>query len=137
MSLVYFTDRDLGKQFPAILVEAGLAVERHGAHFAPDTPDEVWIAAVAARGWVAVSHDRRIGRRPNERAAVLAAGPRLLIVIGNVPNAALARNFVATASRIAAFVERRPGPWIARVYQPAPADVKKREPRGRVEHWLP
>jgi hypothetical protein len=29
VSRTYFTDRDLGKQFPAILRAAGLAVERH------------------------------------------------------------------------------------------------------------
>ena len=29
MRRVYFTDRDLGKQFPARLRDAGLAVERH------------------------------------------------------------------------------------------------------------
>jgi hypothetical protein len=34
VSRIFFTDRDLGKQFPAILSSAGLAVERHGALFA-------------------------------------------------------------------------------------------------------
>lgn len=29
MSVVFFTDRDLGLRFPAILAGAGLAVERH------------------------------------------------------------------------------------------------------------
>ena len=46
MSRVYFTDRDLGKQFGAILRSGGLTVERHADRFAHDTPDEVWLAAV-------------------------------------------------------------------------------------------
>lgn len=36
MSPVLFTDRDLGKRFPAILGEAGFNVERYGDHFARD-----------------------------------------------------------------------------------------------------
>jgi uncharacterized protein (DUF433 family) len=35
LSLVYFTDRDLGKRFPEILRSSGLTVERHADHFAP------------------------------------------------------------------------------------------------------
>jgi hypothetical protein len=31
-SLVFFTDRDLGKRFPEILSDAGLTVERHADH---------------------------------------------------------------------------------------------------------
>ena len=40
MTRVYFTDRDLGKQFPRILAEAGIAVERHGDLFRPEGSDE-------------------------------------------------------------------------------------------------
>lgn len=38
MSYVFFTDRNLGKQFPAILAAAGLTVERHHDLFAPAGP---------------------------------------------------------------------------------------------------
>ena len=67
MSFVYFTDRDLGKRFPDILRSSGLTVEAHGDHFAPDTPDEAWLEAVGKRGWIALTHDRRIRYKPNER----------------------------------------------------------------------
>ena len=43
MNRVYFTDRDLGKQFPRILAEAGVAVERHADLFPPDASDEQWL----------------------------------------------------------------------------------------------
>lgn len=69
MSLVYFTDRDLGLQFPKILHDAGLAVERHHDHFAPDATDEHWLAFVGARGWVALTHNSRIRYTPNEKKA--------------------------------------------------------------------
>ena len=55
---VFFTDRDLGKRFPEILREASLTVQCHGDHFEPETPDEVWLAAVGARGSVAACSSR-------------------------------------------------------------------------------
>ena len=33
MSRIYFTDRDLGKQFPRILADVGITVERQGATY--------------------------------------------------------------------------------------------------------
>lgn len=58
--LVYFTDRDLGNQFPALLEAAGMQVERHSQYFEHDTPDHVWLEAVAQRGWIVLTHDQRI-----------------------------------------------------------------------------
>ena len=49
MKRTYFTDRDLGKRFGEILKSAGLTVEQHADHFAPDTPDEVWLAEIGKR----------------------------------------------------------------------------------------
>jgi len=28
-------------------------------HFAPDVPDDVWLSAVGADGWIVLSHDRK------------------------------------------------------------------------------
>jgi hypothetical protein len=50
LSFVFFTDRDLGKQFPAILTAAGLSVERHIDHFDDRTPDPEWLEAISKRG---------------------------------------------------------------------------------------
>lgn len=85
MTPVFFTDRDLGKRFPEVLHAAGLAVERHADHFAPDCPDEVWLEAVGRKGWIAVTHDRRIRYKPNELAAVVQHRVALLVVIGDAP----------------------------------------------------
>ncbi|MGB8338255.1 MAG: hypothetical protein WCD07_05800 [Burkholderiales bacterium] len=43
MSLVFFTDRDLGKNFPKALAAAGLTVERHCDLFPENGPDEQWL----------------------------------------------------------------------------------------------
>ena len=71
MTWTYFTDRDLGKQFPAILAEAGLSVERHVDLFPPDGSDEQWLEHCGRNGRVAISHNSRMRYVPNELAAVV------------------------------------------------------------------
>ncbi|MEX2271823.1 MAG: hypothetical protein WD690_10150 [Vicinamibacterales bacterium] len=100
MSEVFFTDRDLGLTFPSTLRGAGLAVERHADHFPPDCPDERWLDEVAARGWVAITHDARIRYKPNELAAVVRHRVTLLVVVGKAPHLELARSFVNTVAQI-------------------------------------
>lgn len=137
MNPVFFTDRDLGRKFPAILREAGILVEEHRHHFQPDTSDEKWLKEVASHRWLAITHDRRIRYRWNERDAVMQAGVGLFIVIGNAPFAELAVNFVRTIPRIKAFLELHRVPFFAKVYRPAPSDLlRNSESPGRVVLWL-
>ena len=138
MSRVYFTDRDLGKQFPGILAGAGIAVERHGDLFAPDGSDEQWLAHCGRQGRAAVTHNSRIRYVPNELAAVIEHGVLLLILVGKVPTAELARNFVRTQGRIEALLDRHRPPLIAKLYLPTPAErARAVDAPGRVEAWYP
>lgn len=136
--LVFFTDRDLGKQFPDILREAGLTVERHADHFAPDCPDPEWLRVVGRRRWVAITHDRNIRYKPNELQAVIEHRVLLLVVIGHAPFRELAEAFAATSARILRFVAEHPPPCIAKVYRPSPAEIAT-DPAtpGRIEQWYP
>jgi hypothetical protein len=106
LSRVYFTDRDLGKQFPAILAAAGLTVERHHDLFPPDGPDEQWLEHCGRQGRIAITHDQRIRHKINERDAVIRHGVALLVVIGKAPFPELARRFVATLPKIESFLNR-------------------------------
>lgn len=138
MSVVYFTDRDLGKQFPQILRHAGLTVERHDDHFSPRTRDEEWLAEVGRRGWVAISHDRRIRYKPNEHKAVRDHGVALLVVIGDTAFENLAHSFVATRHRIERFITQHAPPYIAKVYRgQEPMESADTPPPGRIELWYP
>lgn len=138
MNLVFFTDRDLGRQFPAILTAAGLTVERHDAHFAPTTPDEEWLAAIGKWGWVAITHDKRIRHKPNQLSAVVAHSVALLVVIGRVPFPELAELFVSTRSRIERFVARADPPYIAKVYRASAKELADNPgAAGRIELWYP
>jgi hypothetical protein len=138
LSRVYFTDRNLGKQFAEILRAGGLTVERHSDHFADDTADEVWLEEIGKRGWIALTHDSRIRYKPNELDAVMRHGVALLVIIGAAPFPDLARAFVATMPRIESFLRRHKPPFIAKVYRPSPADLTRRSTApGRVELWHP
>jgi len=137
VSVVYFTDRDLGKRFPEILSAAGFKVERHHDHFAPDATDEFWLGEIGKRNWVAITHDRRIRYKPNELEAVIRNRVSLLVVVGAVPFPELARAFVATAPRIESFLVRHAPPLIAKVYRPSPAEVARGATSGHVESWYP
>jgi PIN like domain len=123
VTVVYFTDRDLGLQFPKILQNAGLTVERHRDHFAPDASDEEWLAFVGKKSWIALTHNGRIRYTPNEKHAVISHGVRLLVIIGRAPYPELAKSFVATQSRIEAFLQKREPPFIAKVYRASPAEL--------------
>lgn len=114
MNRVFFTDRDLGARFPEILRSAGLQVERHADHFTPDASDETWLATIGARGWVALTHDRRIRYKPNELAAVNQQRVALLVV-GHAPYPELAAAFIATYPRIQSFLDRHEPPLIGKV----------------------
>ena len=136
MSFVYFTDRDLGKRFPEILRSGGLTVERHADHFTHDTPDETWLEAVGKRGWIALTHDRRIRYKPNERDAVMRHGVALLVIVGAAPFSDLARAFMTSFPAVEHFLRRHRPPFIAKVYRPSPADTARHgSAPGRVELW--
>ena len=138
MNRVWFTDRDLGKQFPGILAEAGLQVERHGDLFAPEGSDEQWLEHCGTNGRVAITHNSRIRYVPNELAAVKRFKVRLVVVVGQAPNAELAHNFVRTVRRVEAMLDAHPPPVILKVYRASPAELAKSPgAAGSVEVWYP
>jgi hypothetical protein len=134
---VFFTDRDLGKQFPNLLLQAGLTVEKHADHFADIAKDEEWLTEVGRRGWYAITHDQRIRYKPNEKAAVMQAGVGLLVLIGTAPFVELARNFIVTLPKIEQFINEHTRPFIARVYRPI-EKIRTINPQypGRIELWV-
>jgi len=110
----------------------------HADHFTPDCADEDWLAGVSQRDWVALTHDRRIRYKPNERDGVIRHRARLLVIVGKARLGDLAASFVSTRRRIEAFVNQTPAPFIAKVYRPSPTELRRNigAPR-RVERWYP
>lgn len=135
-SPVFFTDRDLGRQFPLILREADLSVEPHDNHFPQVTADVDWLSVVGERGWVVLTHDRRIRYTRAERDILMRAGVRLFVLIGQEPTARLARNFLNTLPRVRSFLERHVDPFIARIYMARGEGALDRGKSGSVKMWL-
>jgi len=74
---IFYVDRCLVKTVAAALVTAGAEVRVHDDYFAQDSPDEVWIPDVSARGWVILTKDKNIRRRHGEREAAILSEARI------------------------------------------------------------
>lgn len=122
--IVYFTDRDLGHQFPELLRAAGLRVERHDDHFGQLTSDHEWIAQVGRRGWVAITRDKRIRYSPLALDTLTESRARLLVIVGRLTTEEAAGVFVRHQRRIETLLRKETAPFIGKV---------KRE---AVETWL-
>jgi hypothetical protein len=58
----------------------GLGFTHLDHNFPADVPDPIWLRAVGEWGWLAVTRDKFIRRRPAERAAVVESGLRLFVL---------------------------------------------------------
>ncbi len=126
-SFVFFTDRDLGKHiFPSVLREVDLRVEAHDEHFDEKTSDEAWLREVGAREWVVLTADYHIRYRSRETEALMEAGVRAFVLIGDYPVRDRALNFLDTVPRVQKLLEDTPGAFIAKIYRSPP----------RVKMWL-
>jgi predicted nuclease of predicted toxin-antitoxin system len=69
-AFTYYLDANLdGPDLVRTLRDAGVRCEAHRDHFPGDAADEDWMPVVAASGWVIVTRDFAIKRRPAEREA--------------------------------------------------------------------
>ncbi len=135
-SFTFFVDRDLGPRFFRSLVsDVRFNVEFHDEHFKdPSTDDSIWLRFIADRGWVGVTHDKRIRR--DHGTIIRAHGARVIVVVGQHPLAAQAKNFRDTYAKIERFVRNTRPPFVAKLYQPSGRDRAKLKPKGRIESWL-
>ena len=56
MTTVFF-DRTCGKKLPQAFQLLGVDVRGHADHFDHNTPDDAWLAEVAANNWVVITND--------------------------------------------------------------------------------
>lgn len=111
----YFIDRNLGHSFSDVLRSAGLRVERADDHFPIDTPDDVWLAEVAHRGWLAVTRDARIRYSPLALAALMTSGARLFVIVGKLTAAESAEIFVRHRKKVERLADGQKCAFIAKV----------------------
>lgn len=81
---VFFIDRDLGRhKMVNALRAAGLRVIAHDDEFPQNTPDEVWLAEIAKRGWFFVSRNKNQKYVKREIDAIFENGGRGFYFSGN------------------------------------------------------
>ena len=113
--LVFFSDRDLGYQFPTLLIAAGVRIERHDDHFKPDTPDEEWIGEIGRRRWVAVTRDARIRYSPLALSVLMQSAARLFVLVGKLTTTQAVDTFLKFRPQIVATAFEEEGAFIAKI----------------------
>jgi len=115
---VFFTDRDLGPTVAALLRAGGLQVEAYHQHFALDNvPDGEWLRFVGEKGWIALSHNKRIRYEPDELDDLMTCGVKAFFIVGKGPHPAFAAAVLENIHRIKRMIRKNPEPFVAKVYQ--------------------
>ncbi len=118
----FFVDRSLGYHLlPDALRKLGLVVHTmrsvYGQGAEERVPDAVWLELVGRAGWVALTKDDAIRRRPAELQALVAHGVRAFCLTNaNLTGEQQRDRFVTNINRMIQRA-RRPGPWICAVHE--------------------
>ena len=100
----------------AALRNAGVRVEIHLDHFAQDAEDEVWLPIVGKRGWLVITKDKGIRRRPAEVAKHLQFGVRsFALTSGNMRGDEMAQAILAALPSMRKLIEKTPAPFVATI----------------------
>jgi len=112
---VLFIDRSLGRHILADhLRAAGIPCEVHDDHLPQDATDAEWLHLVGKKHWIAIGRDKNIRYRGPEKAALIQANARLIVVRAkNTTAQDIAEILVKRINRIYRFVERHDAPFIA------------------------
>lgn len=101
---------------PTALRAAGATVETHDDHFADTTLDVEWLAHAGQHGWIVLTKDEAIRRRPLELAALMSAGVAAFILTARgLTGAAMASLLVDALPRIERIVGTRARPLVATI----------------------
>jgi predicted nuclease of predicted toxin-antitoxin system len=124
-SITFFIDRCLGsKRIVTALRQAGITVEIHDDNFAPDAPDVDWLPIVGERGWVVLTKDANIDRRPLERMAVARSGVGLFILTSpNLSGNDMIEILIKAIVPMQNLVRKHSAPFIAKIYRDSSIEI--------------
>jgi hypothetical protein len=101
-----------------------VAAITHDSVFAQDTPDEEWLTRAGNEGWIVLTKDKLIRKRPIEREALVAAAVRAFVFTGgNMSGVEMAESIVAAIPRMLRVIASTRAPFIARITGSGIVDV--------------
>jgi len=113
--IVFFVDQCMaGTAIPETITKAsGCETKIFREHFDLDAKDPIWLPEVGKWGWVLVTKDWRIQRRPLERTAILNAGVRAFVLEPeNLPLEAILTLLRLTVPKFMTAIQRYKAPFI-------------------------
>lgn len=88
----------------------------HDDVFPQGTADSIWLVRAGAEGWVVLTKDQMIQKRPNELAAVLNARVRQFVLVDEGLTAVqMAEALIRARKAMERLLRRLEGPFIANV----------------------
>lgn len=118
----YFIDRNLSRhQLPDALRASGRVVHTMLSVYGPDAEelvsDETWLTDAGGKGWLVLTKDDRIRRRPAELDAIIRFRVRVAcLTAANLTEPEQVQRIMANINRIEQRY-RRPGPWIVAIHE--------------------
>jgi hypothetical protein len=114
---VFFVDESLGSiKVPTALRQLGVRVEIHADHFAPGTPDRLWLAVVGERGWATLTKDRHVRTRQSEVAQIIESNSvAFVLASANLSGEEMAAAYVKALPRMLNMLRNTRRPFVAQV----------------------
>lgn len=101
---------------PDALRACGVRVELKTDHFAPNTPDPVWLPEVGGRGWTILSKDKQLRHNYLELVGLLQSGTgSFILTSGNYTGQEMADAYVKALPDIRRMLNKYPPPFVATV----------------------
>ena len=124
-SITFFIDRCLGsKRIVIALRQAGLTVESHDENFPTNAQDVDWLPIVGEQGWVVLTKDANIDRRPLERMAVARSGVYLFILTSqNLSGNDMIEILTKAIVPMQNLVRKHPAAFIAKIYRDSRVEI--------------
>lgn len=91
-----------------------MRIEPWYAHFPKGAEDVDWLPVIGKLGWVALTKDKAIRRKPWEMDKVIAHGVRMFTLPnGNLSGDEMAQTFIVSRLRMARLLHNHPFPFVA------------------------
>jgi predicted nuclease of predicted toxin-antitoxin system len=121
----FYVDESLSQVlFPQALRQCGLTVYRVTDKFERGVSDPEWLPEAGRNGWIVLTKDKAIRRRPNEMMALMNSGVRAFVLAaGEITGADQAALFVRVLPKMIELVNQLAPPFVVRVSKDGRCEV--------------